>query len=63
MQIQRKDLVNVRKRRGMSQTEAAEKVGLTQSGLSRYEGGSRTPNRAKLEQLLRVYREEGEDDD
>lgn len=63
MQIKRKDLVNARKRRGMSQTEAAEKVGLTQSGLSRYEGGSRTPSRAKLEQLLRVYREEGEDDD
>lgn len=63
MQLKRKDLVNARKRRGMSQTEAAEKVGLTQSGLSRYEGGSRTLNRAKLEQLMRVYREEGEDDD
>lgn len=62
MQIKRKDLVNARLRCGMSQTEAAKKVGLTQSGLSRYEGGSRTPNRAKLEQLLRLYREGDSDD-
>ena len=40
-----------RRARGMTQGELAEKVGVTQAALSRYENGLREPDEATLEQL------------
>lgn len=44
-------LTTARRARGLTQGELAEKVGVTQAALSRYENGLREPDEATLEQL------------
>lgn len=42
----------IRRKRGMSQKELADKLGVTISSISRYEGGSRQMTVNRFEQIL-----------
>lgn len=53
--MQNKDLATARSRKGLTQEEAAKRVGITQSGLSRYECGNRKPNKERLSKLMSIY--------
>ena len=51
MVTQMESIKTVRKAKGMTQVQLAEKVGCTQKDISRWESGERTPNTASLKKL------------
>lgn len=53
--MQQKDLAKAREAKGLTQDEASKKIGITQSGLSRYECGNRTATQDKLDKLRSLY--------
>ena len=50
-----KNLVKLRKEAGMSQFELAEKLGVSQQTVSKYEKGTREPDNATLVKLSEIF--------
>ena len=50
-----KNLLDLRKSRGLSQTDIASKIGITSQTYNRWEGGLNWPDTASLEKLADYY--------
>lgn len=48
-------ILNLRKEKGLSQEELAEKIGVSRQAVSRWEGGAAQPDAANLLQLSRLF--------
>ena len=48
-------LVSCREEKGMTQTEAAQRIGVTQPAYQRYEAGSRTPSIQVIKEMAVVF--------